>query len=118
MQEIAFMAGTDHWLCRKACSYAFIEPSKSPISSVKLPVNTQVSISDRAAYFQRVHTNMKPHLLIQRGDLLGSGERNGLLASLRRHGRHVSIDLRVCRHVRLVVGDTCGRGRLGVRHDQ
>lgn len=37
MQDIAFIAGHDHWLCRNACSYAFIAPSKSPITSVKVP---------------------------------------------------------------------------------
>jgi hypothetical protein len=35
--EMAVMPGMDHWLCRSACSYAVIAPSRSPINSVKLP---------------------------------------------------------------------------------
>lgn len=36
--EMAVMAGIDHWLCRSACSYACMAPSRSPMSSVRLPV--------------------------------------------------------------------------------
>lgn len=38
IHEMAFIAGMDHWLWRRACSYAFMAPSRSPINSVRLPI--------------------------------------------------------------------------------
>lgn len=59
-------------------------------------------------------TNLKPNLLIERGDLLGSTQRRAFLAL--RLQRHVTIDLGVSCEMAMVRGDASRGRRLGMSH--
>lgn len=66
-----------------------------------------------------IHTNLKPHLLIEGSNLLSRGEGNSLLALCGNGGRrHVAIGLGVGGHGgSVVLGHPRGRGGLRMRHD-
>lgn len=117
MQEMAFMAGIDHWLWRSACSYALMAPSRSPINSVRLPGRALA----RADLIEEVemdkpHTDLDPDLLVQRGNLLGRGHRRTLVA-LRLQG-DMAIDLWMSRDGAMMWWrHSSWRRRLGMGHD-
>lgn len=61
------------------------------------------------------HTDLKPHLFVQGGDLLGGTEERDLL-TLRLQG-HMAINLRMDGEMGMAWGYRPGGRRLGVRHD-
>jgi hypothetical protein len=121
---MAVIAGMDHWLCRSACSYALIPPSRSPINSVRLPTRCQCLKRDdgnnsnnsnhRHSRGGRRRTDLKPHLLIQSSNLLRGRQRRGLLA-LRLH-RKMAIHLRVSCQRTVMGRHASWRRRLGMGH--
>lgn len=116
---MALMAGIDHWLCRRACSYEPIAPSKSPISSDKLPDVGQQTERHSQLQTKRGPTNLQPHLLIESSDLLRSGHR-WALGRLRLHRLHRQMTVhrrRMAGHMAMRRRHASGGGWLRMRHD-
>jgi hypothetical protein len=84
--------------------------SQYAITMLSIPISSTAKL---------IHTNLKPHLLIEGGNLLSRGEGNSFLALCGNSGRsHVAIGLGMGSHGgSVVLGDPRGRGGLRMRHD-
>lgn len=94
-------------------------PSKSPMSSVKLPIETRQygegMTANRAGDIKGQHTNLEPDLLIEGRNLL-RGTQWGTLLRLRLQ-RDMAIDGSMSGEMRVMRGDTPRRRWLRMRHD-